>query len=303
MDGLLALLFLFIIALLVWMAVLIYFAQKMLKDLMALVVIALALVTALAAYVFFIEPNEIAVNRLHIEGTGADMKIVFMSDFQRNDADPAFIQRAVDLANSENPDLVLLGGDYVELSDSELPSVAPLRTLHATYGVYGVMGNHDYGLMWAGRCPSSENLLLNGEIKNFLEAEGTVTILGNENRRVGNATLIALDDLWGCRRNESKALEGSGGATGAGSYRILLSHNQDGLVIGNSTADLYLFGHTHCGQVRLPFLGSVPKMFGFRGEYDDGHYLVDGSDVYTTCGLSFGPRFLAPPEITVIELD
>jgi len=81
-----------------------------------------------------------------------------------------------------------------------------------------------------------------------------------------------------------------------------LAHNQNDLEINKEIADLYLFGHTHCGQIRLPYIGSIPKIFGFQGDYDYRHYVVNDADVYTTCGLAPAPRFFNPPEITIINL-
>lgn len=293
----------------IWLFLAVKIMRKDPSFLKTAALLAVTLLWAILPYVLFIEPNEIAVKTIRLNGTGTSMKIIFMTDFQRNDADPSFVRRAVDLANKENPDLVLLGGDYVELDESELPSIAPLRELKAKYGAYAVLGNHDYGIAHAIRVDTPSSLAMNSSlaarIGEFLEEDGTITVLSNENRGFGSVSLIALDDLWAGKRNESKALEGIGGGDTAdgGTYRIMLSHNQDGLVISDSTADLYLFGHTHCGQVRLPFLGSVPKMVGFRGEYDYGLYAVNGSAVYSSCGLAAGPRLFAPPEVTVIELE
>lgn len=297
---------------LIWFGLLVYITRKALKlvagaGLAAFILFAAACMVI--TYALFIEPDGIAVKTVKLDGTGTSMKIVFMTDFQRDDADPYFVQRAVELANRENPDLILLGGDYVERDESELPSIAPLRELKAKHGVYAVLGNHDYGIAHAIRVDappySAMNDSLAETIRGFLE-ESNITLLENENRRFDGVILIALDDVWAGKRNEAKALEGiddnSTDIMGSRNYRILLSHNQDDLVISDSTADLYLFGHTHCGQVRLPFIGSVPKMFGFRGDYDYGLYSVNGSRVYSSCGLASGPRLLAPPEVTVIEL-
>ena len=74
-----------------------------------------------------VEPAIIENDTVEISGTGVDMTVAFLSDFQRRDADPAFVQRAVDIVNAQNPDLVLLGGDYIERSTEELASVEPLR--------------------------------------------------------------------------------------------------------------------------------------------------------------------------------
>lgn len=246
-------------------------------------------------YSFFVEPELLTVKQVQINDTGLDLKIVFISDFQRWDSDPSFIQRAIDLANREEPDIILLGGDYIERDLSELPSVEPLKSLHAKYGIYGVLGNHDYGMITGTE--SAPDTSMASDVESFLE-DGGIRILRNEHINTANLTIIGLDDLWAGERDTAAI-----SSDDMSDYRILLSHNQYDLPIGNDTADLYLFGHTHCGQLRLPGIGSLPKLIGFKGEYEMGRYSINGSDVYTTCGLAWGPRFLAQPEITVIELN
>jgi len=89
----------------------------------------LAVLVILSVNVILVEPSIIENDTIEISGTGVNMTIAFLSDFQRRDADPAFVQRAVDIVNARNPDLVLLGGDYVENDVDELPSIEPLRNL------------------------------------------------------------------------------------------------------------------------------------------------------------------------------
>ena len=263
-------------------------------------------VAVLSVNVTLVEPAIIETDTVEITGTGVNMTIAFLSDFQRRDADPAFVQRAVDMVNSKNPDLVLLGGDYVEKSIDELPSIEPLKDLKSKYGVYGVMGNHDYLAFGFARNVGGDAVLAQQIIKFFETSNHTndrqndgIKILRNEKVVIDDkVTLIGLDDLWANLRDESKAYGDK--STG---YKILLSHNQEELDIKKETADLYLFGHTHCGQMRLPVLGSIPKIFGFSGEYDKGYYVLDdGTHVYTTCGLAPAPRLLNPPEISIITL-
>lgn len=281
------------------------------RNFFKLVIIFISFAIFLSVYAFWIEPNQIVVKTTNLENTGVHMKIVFMSDFQRANSDPAFVQRAVDIANAQNPDLVILGGDYLEYYDFEFPSISPLKNLKATYGIYGVLGNHDYRALSLSRlstCPTGSRLEFVNKIKNFLESDGNIHILRNEQKNIAGVTLIGLDDLWGCARNETKALANFSSTetekeTGRKSYRILISHNQDELKIDKQFADLYLFAHTHCGQVRIPFFGSIPKLAGFKGTYDDGYYFVNDTNVYTTCGLAPAPHFLSPPEVTVIELN
>lgn len=257
--------------------------------------------------VILVEPAIIENDTVEIVGTGVNMTVAFLSDFQRRDTDPAFVQKAVDMVNAWNPDLILLGGDYVENTADELPSIEPLKSFKSRYGVYGVMGNHDYSAFGFARDVGGDAVLAQQIIK-FLDTPGLsddgqfgkpINILRNEKMIIDDKiTIIGLDDLWAHLRDESKAYsEKSSG------YRILLSHNQEELDIRKEVADLYLFGHTHCGQMRLPGLGSIPKALGFSGEYDKGHYVLDdGTHVYTTCGLAPAPRLLNPPEISIIKL-
>ena len=256
-----------------------------------------------------IEPNTIEENTLRITNTGIDMDIVFVSDFQRNNSNPDFVQKVVDIINSKNPDLVLLGGDYVENSADELPSIYPLQNIQSKHGVYGVMGNHDYSAFGFAKDVGGDQILSEKIIQFMANFDSgsmgeenekpNITILRNEKVIIDDdLTVIGLDDLWAHLRDESKAFSDKE----SHGYRILLSHNQEELEINKETADLFLFGHTHCGQIRLPVLGSIPKLFGFSGDYDKGHYLVDDVHVYTTCGLAPAPRLLNPPEIVTIKL-
>jgi len=259
----------------------------------------------LSVNVILVEPAIIENDTVEITETGVNMTIAFLSDFQRRNADPAFVQRAVDMVNARNPDIVLLGGDYVEKNIDELPSIEPLKNLKSRYGIYGVMGNHDYSAFGFAKEIGGDAVLAQQIIEFFETLNNTndnqnrIKILRNEQVTINDKiTIIGLDDLWAHLRDESKAY--SDKSTG---YKILLSHNQEELDIKKETADLYLFGHTHCGQMRLPVLGSIPKALGFSGEYDKGHYVLDdGTHVYTTCGLAPAPRLLNPPEISIIKL-
>ncbi len=257
--------------------------------------IIIGIVTISAIDAFVVEPNNIEVNEMDIYNTGSTAKIGFISDFQRQNSDPTFVQRVVDILNKENLDAVILGGDFVHRGVYELPSIEPLKKLQTKHGVYGVLGNHDYSVYSLDR--DNADFELAETVKEYLEV-GPIKILRNENVKIDNITIIGLDSYWAGLRDVDKAYENT-----TGGFKILLSHNQNNLEIDSETAELYLFGHTHCGQVRLPFVGSIPKLIWFEGEYDYKHYVVNGADVYTTCGLTPGPRFFNPPEIVIINLS
>lgn len=242
-----------------------------------------------------IEPNMIEVNEIDIHDTGTDMKIGFISDFQRRDDNPAFMQRVVDIMNEKDLDVVLIAGDIIQSSLNELPSVEPLKKLKTNHGVYVVFGNHDYGVYSLQK--SNPNLDKAEKIADYLQSDGTIQILRNENIKINGISIIGLDSYWAGLRDEKNGFSNTGNE-----YKILFTHNQEDLEIDKEIADLYLFGHTHCGQVRLPIVGSVTKLLGFVGEYDYKHYVVNGADVYTTCGLAPAPRLLNLPEITILNL-
>ena len=253
-------------------------------------------IVALGVYAFAIEPDMIELVRLDITDAQTEMRIGLIADFQRRNMDPAFVQRVADMLDGEDLDLVLIAGDFIDKSPDELPSVAPLKKLETKHGVYGVLGNHDYDVYFLDR--NNADMELGETVIEYMEDKDSVKILRNENIVIGNVTVIGLDSYWAGLRDVRATF-----ADAPDGFRIVLAHNQDHLEIDGSVADLYLFGHTHCGQVRLPFLGSVPKVLGFMGEYDYRHYTVNGADVYTTCGLAPAPRFLNPPEVTIIGLQ
>ncbi len=254
-----------------------------------------AVIAILGLDAFVIEPNFIVINEIDLDHTGNNMKIIFLSDFQRKNNDPSFVQKVVDIVNENNPDLILLGGDYIANTFSELASIEPLREMESRFGTLAVMGNHDYGVFMYH--PEKVYVVTAKQIEEFLTANSTIQFLSNQNVKFENVNIIGLDSYWSGLRNDTKAKRSNE------DFTIVLTHNQDDLEINKENADLYLFGHTHCGQVRLPGIGSVPKLLGFRGTYDYQYYFVNDVHVYTTCGLAPAPRFLNPPEITIINLN
>ena len=255
----------------------------------------LGIIVILGLDAFVIEPDMIEVTEIDITDVGTEMKIGFISDFQRQNSDPVFVQRVVDILNTKDLDLVIIAGDFIDKSLDELPSLDPLDELKTKSGVYGILGNHDYNVYFLNR--DNANSQLAETVIEYLEKGNTVKILRNENVVIGDITIIGLDSYWAGLRDVNKAFTGT-----SNNFKILFTHNQNNLEIDKEIADLYLFGHTHCGQVRLPYVGSIPKMIGFEGDYDYRHYIVNGADVYTTCGLTPAPRFFNPPEITIINL-
>lgn len=262
--------------------------------------LAFAIIFAVSYYSWAIEPKGLVVKRSVVEiGLEKPVKIVFISDIHAETISDGFLESAVGMANAENPDYVFLGGDYTETGGAQIERLAPLRKLKAKKGAFAVLGNHDY-LLGESACSSPDGDAAAEKTAAFLESMG-ITVLRNGNIDTGDFVLAGVDDFWACKSNYSKAMEGADRSRPV----VLLTHNQESVPEDEyRKPNLVLAGHTHCGQARLPIIGSVPKLFGFRGEYDMGLYRLDGgSYMYTSCGIGGGPpRLLAPPEITVIEL-
>ncbi|MCB0109785.1 MAG: metallophosphoesterase [Caldilineaceae bacterium] len=205
----------------------------------------------------------------------------------------ALIEEAVAQIAIRKPDLVVLTGDYVtHEAETIFGVVQTLRKLNARYGVFAVLGNHD--------ARAGARIVRQG-----IEEAG-ITVLHNRGFTfaVGHAPLhlAGVDDcIWG-HPDIHAALDNQTTAAPT----ILLAHEPDVIDDFSQVGPiaLQLSGHTHGGQVRLPFLGTpiLPKL----GEkYVQGLHRVNESWVYTNRGLgmvSMPIRFNCPPEITELVL-
>lgn len=268
-----------------------------------------ALALATLAYSCLIEPWIIVTKEIGVPFPSAGpLRIAFVSDFHVGPhKGKAFLRRVVKKANALRPDLVLLGGDFLYNHDSDPELLEPLGGLEAPLGVFGVMGNHDsgrdllYGLVTENgdRTPDVERVLTRG---------GIVT-LRNEWKKIdgprGSFVLAGTDDVWMKSYDLGKTLDG----IPDGLPVILLTHNPDAVLDERAhRADLVLSGHTHGGQVRLPWLGSlapIPNEIGRK--YDRGTFALPKE---TTLVVSHGvgesmarPRLFTVPEILLISLS
>ncbi len=239
-----------------------------------------------------LEQVEVAVGTLH--GALDGFKIVQLSDIHFLPfTQLSLVEQAVTRANSLNPDLIVLTGDFVtHEAETIFGATRALSRLNARYGVFAVLGNHD---VRAGARVVQQGI-----------EEAGLTVLHNQGLTfdVGNAqlNLAGVDDcIWG-QPDLNAALANQV----VNAPTILLAHEPDVIDRFSHIAPitLQLSGHTHGGQVRLPWLGTpvLPKL----GEkYVHGLYRVNGSQVYTNRGLgmvSMPIRFNCPPEITELTL-
>jgi predicted MPP superfamily phosphohydrolase len=208
------------------------------------------------------------------------------------------LERAVRLANELGGDIVFLTGDYVHKSPKYIEPVAEvLGGLESRLGVFSVLGNHDW---WEGADQVRRALASRG-IVNLDNRRVILTSAGELQEEAALGLCLAgVGDLWEDRQDWAAALGGLDPLM----PRILLSHNPDVAELlprgADGRVDLMVSGHTHGGQVRLPFLGTpvVPSRHGQKY----AHGLVRGPScpvfIASGIGLSVLPfRFGVPPEI------
>ena len=256
---------------------------------------------ALAVYAFWIEPRSLVVTRLSLPlpGLAREVRLVVMADLQPAGPFESLesIAAIVDRMNAEEGDLVLLLGDYVSTRRLSTGFIDPhdtvpiLGRLEAPLGVYAVLGNHD----WWRDGP---------EMRRLLTDQG-ITVLENASERVETGT----QSLWIAGLSDPVTQAYDLGATlaqvGTDAPVLLLTHTPDVFPDVPAEVGLTLAGHTHGGQVDLPFLGRpiVPSRFGERFAY--GLIEEAGRRLYVTSGIGTAiipVRFRVPPEIVVLTL-
>jgi len=207
-------------------------------------------------YMRFGEAEWLEVNepKMEIGGKGEkrELRVLHLSDFHASRiVGLEYIERAVDLAVAQKPDLICLTGDFITARYGHFEEYRRiLKKLSAAAPAFACMGNHDGGL-WA-RPHGYGDWKHVGEL---LEGAG-VTLLHNRQQiievRGGALQMIGLGDLWAKEIDPAKAFRGA-----AKLPTILLSHNPDSKeLVGNYEWDLMLCGHTHGGQIRLPLIGT-----------------------------------------------
>jgi uncharacterized protein len=230
----------------------------------------------------------------------AGLKIVQISDFHFEEyTEAAFLERVVRRVNEAAPDLVVMTGDFV--STKPLPKRFGIRLAYHCAKLlsqikcplrYAILGNHDalvgaHGVIDALRTHGIP-VLVNSHVP--IERDG---------RRLW---LAGIRDVLQERPDLDAALPSGNGSEPV----ILLAHEPDfaDRAVGRKV-DLVLSGHTHGGQVVLPFL--PPLLLPLMGKkYVHGHFrLRDGMQLYVNRGIgavTLPFRLRCPPEITVITL-
>ena len=229
----------------------------------------------------------------------AATRILLLSDIHAHGPDmpPSRVAAIVDQANALQPDIVVLAGDFIgdNWIGAAYPvetAIAPLGRLRAKLGVYAVLGNNDYNAR-----PS--------EVIERLEAAG-VHVLSDSAASVGPLAIGGIDGQlhvrsgWSAVRKKTyRALAATPGVP------IFVAHRPDEFKAARPWVKLVLAGHTHCGQIVLPFIGPLVTGSDYGRKYLCGVVRNGSQLMVVTAGLgtSHVPlRIGAPPDIWVITV-
>jgi predicted MPP superfamily phosphohydrolase len=205
-----------------------------------------------------------------------------------------FVKRVIRRVNEVGADLVVCTGDYVHEREStaQIDTVWPLMSgLTAPMGVFSVLGNHDH---WADTQRSVHWLEKTGQDLHHKQKA--------IERGADRLWLVGAGDLWEDHRSLDEELRG----IPESECRIVLAHNPDTADTPfGSHVDLMISGHTHGGQVVLPFIGA-PVLPVKNKTYSSGLKTSPrGMKIFISRGVGWAiypVRFNCFPEIAVLEL-
>ncbi len=209
------------------------------------------------------------------------------------------VKKLVKLVNDRKPDLILFTGDLIDdhyalKAKEQEELIKELDKMDASMGKYAITGEED------------------GVNYNTIISQGGFTLLNNDHDLIYkndnnpilinglNSTLSGLGDIdktlsYYKEENHNSNI-----------YSISMMHEPDNVddFVNINNSDLYFAGHSHLGEVRLPFVGTVIGKEGYK-KYKNDYYVVHGSPLYISSGLGIDGKFrlFARPSINFIRLS
>jgi predicted MPP superfamily phosphohydrolase len=272
-----------------------------------LALLVVALISTLAVYATWVEPFRLTLTRQRLkangwQGDGVCLRLLHLSDLHVERTGPRE-QRLNALIETLQPDLIVFTGDFVNLSyNMDAQAKQDIRAVvgawHAPLGVYCVPGT-----------PIVEPMT---RVLEFVEGLKGITLLANRwvtvETRCGALHILGLvttHDL----KTDREALARMMASAPAGGIKLLLAHSPDiAPEAADAGFDLYLCGHTHGGQIRLPLIGALASSSQLGKRFIMGRYAVKQMILYTSRGIGMEglgaprARLLCPPEVILWEI-
>ncbi|MCZ2156828.1 MAG: phosphodiesterase YaeI [Bryobacterales bacterium] len=264
---------------------------------------------ATGSYAFGVEPNWFDLTQSTIPTrwlpAGKSIRILHLSDLHASTVIPfERLTTAIRMGLSMQPDLICLTGDYITTDTecdlqryrdvlAEIPKAAP---------TFACVGNHD-----GGRWSELRSGFKTSERIRQLLADAGIHVLQNQSAESEingvRLHLVGLADFWTREFDSRAAFDGL--PKQSEQLRIVLSHNPDTkAILQYYSWELLLCGHTHGGQVKIPFIGP-PILPILDRQFYEGLHTWQGRRIYITRGVGGvygGIRFDCRPEVTILNL-
>ncbi len=268
-------------------------------------IIVYVLAGSAAIWAFVIEPDRLITREYRLDLPGwpaklSGLRIAAISDIHAGapHITREKLDRIVAEVNATKPDLVLIAGDFIATGMIRWTKISPdeiaraIKGIHARFGTFAVLGNHDWWYDGA-------------DVRRSLEATG-IRVLDDDvaviNVNGVAVSLMGIGDLW----EGHPDLAGTLRKLPKDGITIALTHNPDIFTKVPSQITLTIAGHTHGGQVAIPLIGRPIVPSGYGQRYAIGHIVEQGRHLFVTPGIgtSILPvRFRVPPEISLLVID
>jgi predicted MPP superfamily phosphohydrolase len=247
-----------------------------------------------------VETTELALEFDQLDPAKPPVRLVHLTDthIERTGYREMDVIREV---NALQPDLIVLTGDYLNLSYLHDPAAAKhlryfIAQLEAPYGIYAVRGTVE-------PVPGAMAELIRDTGIVWLEQEAITVEVRGQSLTLAGVACSHDQELDAARL--AQALD----VVPPADLTVLLYHSPDLILEASARqVDLVLAGHTHGGQIRLPVLGPVVTYSRYGRRYASGLFQEGDTTMYVSRGLGFEggslprARFLCRPEIVSIEL-
>ena len=274
--------------------------RKWVKVLIFIIIIC----TLFFLYSRYIETNlfnikEYPVVNSNIPSNFYGLKIVQISDIHyKSINDKKYLNKVVKKINLLKPDIVILSGDLfdsnIKYSKSDYEDLVNiLKNINYNIGKYAIIGEEDNLDKWNYVIENSDFINLNDNF-DFIYNEGLEPILlvGISSNYKNNHIKSTMNEIYSKINIDYK-------------YSILVLHEPDFIDdINYNKFNLILAGHSHKGEIVLPFINGIIKK-KYSNKYFDDYYNLDNTELYISSGLGTGKyklRFLNPPSINFYRL-
>jgi uncharacterized protein len=249
-----------------------------------ILIISILIITTFLIYARYfgtkgLEVHEYKITNNNVPTSFHGLKIVHISDIHYGRT--IKLKELKDIIKQINiirPDIVVFTGDLIDKDIDINYSAATeitkeLKNIHTKLGKYAITGNHD-----------EKNIYFNDIINNsdFILLDNSYDIIYNESN--DPIYISGIENMVNGNINIDKAFEYQSDIKS--SYSILLLHTPDYIdnVINKYYVDLALAGHSHNGQIRLPFIGALITPYGAK-EYYKPYYKTNNTDMYISSGI------------------